>query len=363
MDLISRHRNLTVLVLALFLQMVGLAVQVRHPTDHGPVRLIRLWGIDLILPVEHAVMDGQGWIHDRWRNYVYLRDVRSENSRMQDENLRLRLELVRLSQDAGQAQRLQALLKFKEEVISQTVAAQVIGTSGSDNSRLIYIDKGSNDGIKPDMAVIVPEGIVGKILRVFPTASQVLKIDDQSSGVGALLETARLQGILHGTPSGQTFVNYIMADEKIDVGELVVTSGGDQIFPKGLPIGRVVQVKPGQESFLNIRVKPAAPLNRLEEVLVITRVDERQPGLVPEAPLRAADILAEHLPGVPIKPPAPAVGQPGATPTPAASQAAGNPSTPAGATAVTPGAGKPIAGTKPATAAKTPAVPKKENPQ
>jgi rod shape-determining protein MreC len=303
MDLISRHRNLTILVAVLFAQMVGLAVQVKRPTEHGPTSLIRLWGVSLITPAENAVVHVQSWVGRIWRNYFYLRDVRRENERLQQENLRLRLEQVRMAQDAGQAHRLQALFKFKEQFISQTLAAQVIGSSGTETSRLIYIDKGTGDGIKPDMAVIAPDGIVGKIIRVFPTTSQVLEINDQSSGFGAMLEKSRLQGILKGTPSGEMMVHYIMSDEKVEVGEMVLTSGGDRIFPKGLPIGRVVRVNPGPETFLNIRVRPAAQLDRLEEVLVIMQVDERQPELVPAAPRRAADILAERLPTVPVKAP------------------------------------------------------------
>jgi rod shape-determining protein MreC len=311
MELISRHRNLTILVAVLFAQVVGLAVQVKRPTEHGPTSLIRLWGVSLITPAENAVVHVQSWVVRVWRNYFYLRDVRRENERLQQENLRLRLEQVRIAQDAGQAQRLQALFKFKEQFISQTLAAQVIGSSGTETSSLIYIDKGTRDGIKPDMAVIAPAGIVGKIIRVFPMTSQVLEINDQSSGFGAMLEKSRLQGILKGTPSGEMMVHYIMSDEKVEAGEMVLTSGGDRIFPKGLPIGRVVQVNPGPETFLNIRVKPAAQLNRLEEVLVIMQVDERQPELVPTAPRRAADILAERLPTVPVKAPeATAAGQP-----------------------------------------------------
>jgi rod shape-determining protein MreC len=216
----------------------------------------------------------------------------------------MRLEQVRMAEDAGQAQRLQALLKFKEQFISETQAAQVIGSSGSETSRLVYIDKGARDGIKPDMAVITPAGVVGKIVRVFPATAQVLEINDQSSGIGAMLEKSRLQGILKGTPAGEIMVHYIMTDEKVEPGEAVVTSGGDRIFPKGLPIGQVAQVSPGPETFLNIRVKPAARLDRVEEVLVITKVDERQRELVPEAPRRAADILALRLPSIQIKPPA-----------------------------------------------------------
>jgi rod shape-determining protein MreC len=245
----------------------------------------------------------QGSVHKLWRNYFYLRGVRQENERLQLENLRLRLEQVRVAEDAGQAQRLQALLKFKEQFISETTGAQVIGSSGSETSRLVYVDKGSRDGIKPDMAVITPAGVVGKIVRVFPSTSQVLEINDQSSGIGAMLEKSRLQGILKGTPAGEIMVHYIMSDESVERGEAVVTSGGDRIFPKGLPIGRVVQVSPGAETFLNIRVKAAAPLDRIEEVLIITKVDEQQRDLIPEAPRRAADILALRLPSISIKPP------------------------------------------------------------
>jgi rod shape-determining protein MreC len=161
--------------------------------------------------------------------------------------------------------------------------------------------------------VITPTGIVGKVIRVLPATAQVLEINDTSSGVGAILEKSRLQGILKGTPAGETFVHYVMNDEKVEVGEFVLTSGGDRIFPKGMPIGRVVQVDPGPDTFLNIRVKPAARLERLEEVLVVTKVVDVQPELAPEGPKRASEILAERLPTVVPKPPEAA---PGATPAP-----------------------------------------------
>jgi rod shape-determining protein MreC len=221
------------------------------------------------------------------------------------------MEQVRMVQDASQAQRLQALLRFKEQFISETVPAQVIGTSGSEQSRLLFIDKGSSDGIRTDMAVVTSTGAVGKIVRVFPGTAQVLEINDQTSGVGAILEKSRLQGILKGTPSGDVMLHYVMSDEKVEVGEQVLTSGGDRIFPKGLPIGTVVSVNPGSDLFLNVRVKPAARLDRVEEVLVITKIDEKQPDLQPEGPQRAADILAARLPSVPVKPPDATTAQPG----------------------------------------------------
>jgi rod shape-determining protein MreC len=136
----------------------------------------------------------------------------------------------------------------------------------------------------------------------------VLLIDDQTSGVGAILDKTRLQGILRGTPSGEVVLEKVMSDETVPAGELVLTSGGDGIFPKGLLVGRVTKVSPGSDLFLNIRVRPAADLSRLEEVLVVTKIDERQAEPDQTGAARAVDILAERLPGVPSKPEMPSRG-------------------------------------------------------
>jgi len=183
------------------------------------------------------------------------------------------------------------------------MAAQVIGSSGSELSRAVYIDKGERDGMKPDMAVITADGIVGKVLRVYGSTSLVLLINDQTSGVGALLDKTRLQGILRGTPAGEVVLEKVMSDETVPVGEMVLTSGGDGIFPKGLLVGRVTKAAPGSDLFLNIRVRPAADLSKLEEVLVVMKIDERQAEPDQTGATRAVDILAERLPGVPAKPP------------------------------------------------------------
>lgn len=309
--IVSRQKNLIVLALVVFMQVVALGVQVKRPSDAGPVSLVRLWTIRVITPFEKAFVHTSEWVGDTWQSYFYLRGLKAENERLENENAQLRLQQVRMIQDASQAQRLQALLKFKEQVISESVAAQVIGTSGSETSRILYIDKGTNDGLKNDMAVITPGGVVGKIIRVLPGTAQVLEINDQTSGVGVILEKSRLQGILKGTPAGEALIHYIMSDEKVEIGETVLTSGGDRIFPKGLPVGRVVSANPGKDMFLSIRVKPSARLDRVEEVLVITKVDEHQPDLLPENPQRASDILASRLPSIPVKPPDTVPGAPG----------------------------------------------------
>lgn len=301
--LLGRYRNLIVLVGVLFVQMLGLAVQVKRTTDTDSSRLIRIWAVGAVAPLEKALVWTQSSTGNLWHNYLYMRGVRAENRDLRQQIEQMRIEQVRMSQDADQAHRLQALLAFKEQFISQTMAAQVIGSTGSEQSRAIYLDKGEKDGIKPDMAVITADGIVGKVLRAYRSTSLVLLISDQTSGVGAILEKSRLQGILRGQPSGEVALERVMSDEQVPAGELVLTSGGDRIFPKGLPIGRVARVAQGSDLFLNIQVKPAANLSKLEEVLIVTKVDERQATPDLTSPARAADVLAERLPSVPPKPP------------------------------------------------------------
>ncbi len=288
-SVINRHRNVAnvvVLVFVLFVQVVGLAVQVKRPSDSGGTRLIRVWAVTLVTPLSKGVVHAEESISGVWHGYFDLRHVRSENADLQDRLARMRIQQVRLEEDANQARRLQVLLGFKEQYLSQTLPAQVISTTGSDFSRGVYIDKGTHDGVKQDMPVITPDGIMGKVLRVYPSSSLVLEINDPSSGAGVILEKSRLQGILKGNPNGngELIIQNIMADEKVEVGERVLTSGGDRIFPKGMPVGVVSRFAHGKDIFLDIWVKPAAQLSRAEEVLVVTKVDERTPQTEPFSP-------------------------------------------------------------------------------
>jgi rod shape-determining protein MreC len=302
-SVLGRYRNLVILVGVLFLQVLGLAMQVKRAgNDAENTRLIRIWAVGAITPFERILIWGQNSTGNLWHNYFYLRGVRAENRQLKDQIEQMRLQQVRLSEDAAQARRLQTLLAFKEQFISRTVAAQVIGSSGSDLSRIVYIDKGENAGITRDMAVMTSDGIVGKVLVVYPSVSQVLLISDQSSGVGVLLEKTRLQGVLRGTANGEVELERVMSDEQVPVGETVLTSGGDQIFPKGLPVGTVTKVANGKDLFLNIKIKPAANLSKLEEVLVLVEKQERQATAEAGVRVRAADILAQRLPSVPDKP-------------------------------------------------------------
>src|SRR5215469_14264612 len=307
-NLMGRYRNVTILVAAIFLQVVGLAVQIKRRTEDASTRLIRVWAVGIVTPFERGVVRLETSASGIWHNYFYLRGVRQENRELEQQLQQLELEQVRLRQDAEQAHRLQALLGFKEQFIDKTLAAQVIASSGSEQSRTVYLDKGSDDAVAQDMAVISEYGIVGKVSQVFRHTSQVLLINDQTSGVGTILEQSRLQAVLKGRPNGEVALEKIMPDEDVKLGDRVLTSGGDQIFPKGLPVGNVAKVTRGSE-FLEVTVKPASALNHLEEVLVITKKAEREPAVsTAGTPLRAADILAQRLPTVPDTPPPAATG-------------------------------------------------------
>jgi rod shape-determining protein MreC len=342
-SVLSRYRNLVILVGVLFLQVLGLAVQVKKGNDLENTRLIRIWAVSAITPFERALVGVQNSASNVWHNYFYLRGVRTENRQLKEQIEQMRLEQVRLSEDAAQAHRLQALLAFKEQFVAKTVAAQVIGSSGSDLSRIVSIDKGWDDGVRPDMAVITADGVVGKVLQVYktPSVSQVLLINDQSSGVGVILEKSRLQGVLRGTPSGEVTLERVMSDEQVGPGEAVLTSGGDQIFPKGLPVGTVTRVGKGRDLFLSIRVKPAAELSKVEEVLVLVEKPQREATAGNMGHTRAADILAQRLPSVPEKPAQPADGAGGAVAAESAKPASGANSGPKPAgTAASPQTGK-----------------------
>ncbi len=283
---IVRYRNLVVLLVVLVAQIVGLAVQVRRtnngqstldPVDQKGVRLIRLWANAVISPPEQLIHSTKLGVVNLWTNYFALWSVRQQNQDLQKTIDRLRLEQALLLEDAKQGQRLQTMLGFEQKYIYTTIPAQVYGSAGSDRSHVFYIDKGSSDGLKPDMAVITADGIVGKVRDVFSHTAQVLEINDATSGAGVILESTRIRGILRGDALGRLAIVSIMADQRIQPGERVLTAGGDMVFPRGLAVGVVEKVvrDPDRDGFINVILKPAAHLDRLDEVMVITSTEPR----------------------------------------------------------------------------------------
>jgi len=332
----SRYRNYIVLLAMLVAQVVGLAMQVRRtgagrsalasaPDGEG-VRLIRLWANALVSPPERLFHSSRLAVAGVWQNYFDLRHTRAENQELEKTIDRLRLEQAALLEDAKEGQRLEAMMGFQQKYLYSTQAAQVFGTSGTNLSRVFYIDKGSADKLERDMAVITPDGIVGKVREVFRHTAQVLAINDQNSGAGVILETTRIRGILRGNADGQLQIVDLLADKRIQPGEKVLTAGGDQIFPRGLPVGEVQKVvpDPDRDGFIKVMIQPAAHLDRLDEVLVITSTEPRfspqqQNDLATSEALKGAEaasleeqrkastIMAERLPGLtdPNAPPKP----------------------------------------------------------
>jgi rod shape-determining protein MreC len=314
-----RFRNALVLIVIVLLQVFALAVQVQRPIegtvpggtpDGRKITLLRRWTVALVTPIERLVHGSSLHTRGVWDNYIDLRHTREQNQQLKQEVTQLREEEAAFAEDAAQGRRLQAVLGFQQQYISKTVAAQVIGASGTDRSHVLYLDKGLADGLRPNQPVITPYGIVGKLRDVFPHTSQLLLINDSSSGAGVLLESTRIRGILRGTSTGEIQINNLTPDQRIKPGEQVVTSGGDQVFPRGLPVGTIQSIVPDpqHQPYTAITIKPAADLSQLEEVLVITgtsptlpaqaQADAAQADATAEENKRAAQVLAEKLPSI-----------------------------------------------------------------
>jgi rod shape-determining protein MreC len=293
----SRHKSLTLLAGVVVAQVLLLAVQIKRERQ---VRLIRVWAVELISPLQRVGSWTINGAAHGWGGYIGLRTAQKENDSMRAELDRLKVRNAELEGRALEADRLAALLNFRNaHSDTPMIAAHVIGASPDSGSLVVNIDRGSRDGIRRDMGVITPDGVVGKIFAVYPDISQVLLMGDKESGVGALLADTRTQGPVKGTGEPLLSLDYISNDEKVTVGEAVLTSGQDRIFPKDLPVGKVVDfVSDPKTPFMRIRVRPAAHLDRLEEVLILqTRQDlnlKKEPDAVtapvasPAAPKAAA---------------------------------------------------------------------------
>ena len=202
-------------------------------------------------------------MRDVWRHYFALSDTARQNEELRRENGQLKLELMQLQSKSAEADRLAALLNFKQHQGKvPMVVARVIGSSADNNSEVIYLDQGQREGIRKNMGVITPEGVVGKVIESFRDASQVLLVTDRDSGVGAMIAESRIQSPVGGMGEPLLSMKYVGGDDEVSVGHRVVTSGMDRIFPKDLPVGTIASVKPGTP-FKQIRVRPSANIEKL----------------------------------------------------------------------------------------------------
>jgi rod shape-determining protein MreC len=262
----SRHKSLVLLAGVIVLQVLLLAVQIKRDSQG---RLIRVWTVGAVSPFERASSYGFGWFRDVWHHYFALQNTTKDNEQLRREIDTLKLQNAQLQGKAAEADRLAVLLNFRRSHGDvPMITARVIGASAGAASQTIQLDRGERDGIKRNMGVITPDGVVGKVIESYANASQVLLLTDKESGVGAMLADSRIQSPVGGQGEPLLVMKYVPNDDSVNLGERVITSAMDRIFPRDLPVGFVIEIKSGNP-FKQIRVKPAANLERLEEVIVL----------------------------------------------------------------------------------------------
>ena len=239
--------------------------------DNGVERI----AISLISPFQTAVAHTLTSAENVWQIYFRTVSTAEENSRLRRKLSKMEQLNNRLFEVELENRRLKKLVNFTRSVDYKFVAAQVIARDPTPFFKTIMIDKGANDGIKKGMPVLVAEGVVGQTIRVAGGSSRILLITDRNSAVDSLVQDTRIRGVVKGDNSERCHFRYALRKEGIDDGDRIVSSGFDQVFPKGLRVGRVVEVKKGNSQlFQKVIVEPSVDFNRLEEVLVAVNFNE-----------------------------------------------------------------------------------------
>ena len=211
-------------------------------------------------------------VRDTWEGYIAVRQAYEDNRRLRAEIAALRAHNGELREQAAATERLAALLQFKQQLRPETVAAQVVGRDTTNWYHGVILNKGERDGIRVDMGVITPFGVVGRIAKTTPTTSVVLLLTDPNNAITGLIQRTRDEGIVEGTLRGRARIKYLPLLSAVQEGDLVVTSGLTGGFPRGLVIGTIRQIeKRDDHLLLAAEIEPEAHLAALEEVLVITR--------------------------------------------------------------------------------------------
>jgi len=262
------RRNRLLATAALFL-LVAAALIVRTSATRSRDDRLGWLILELMAPLERGAMavsrtvaDLRAGAVDLWRARQEVEDLRA---RVRDlERDRAGLAEVQLEND-----RLRSLLEFRRTLRGELLTARVIGHDASSLSRTITIDQGTAAGVTKGAAVLAPGGLVGQVFLASPHAARVLLITDHNSGVDAMVQRTRGRGIVEGTVEGRCGLKFVKRTEDLQVGDLVLSSGFDGIFPPALPIGHIAAVdKQGQGLFQYAQVEPAVDVDRLEEVLV-----------------------------------------------------------------------------------------------
>ena len=229
----------------------------------GPV------GYVVRVPLE-AIASIDASIADRWEQYVALQGVREENQQLRKEIEWLRGQHSQLRESVAATERLTNLLQFKQQALPTMVAAQVIGRDATNRYRAIVLNKGESDGIKPDMGVVTPAGVVGRVVKTTGASSVVLLVTDPSNAIAGLIQRTRDEGVVEGTQQGLAQMKYIPLLSTVRDGDRVVTSGLVGDFPRGLVIGTITRIDKQEGAlFQSAELMPEVDVGRVEEVLVI----------------------------------------------------------------------------------------------
>ena len=237
-------------------------------TERG-VPLLEAVTFGAFAEVQRGASSMIGGVRTSWDDYLALQSVRSDNEQLRREVAQLQVALQQQRALAQQSRTLVDLLKLREGTKLDTVAAGVIAGSASPDFRTLTIDKGSADGLRPDMAVIAPAGVVGRIITPSARAAKVQLLIDRNAAAGAIVERSRAQGVVEGT-GGSLQLNYVSGTADVKSGDVVSTSGIDGIYPKGFVIGQIESVEKVAGAFGAIVIRPAVDFSSIEAVLVVT---------------------------------------------------------------------------------------------
>ncbi len=264
--LLNRYRNITVLLLVIFAQLVLIAVQLQH--NDRDTFFIRVWSVTAVTPLARGLETVRGGATGFFQNYISTHDAREENGRLRADVDRLKMENHFLKAELATADRAKALVAFQARTPSKTLAARVIASGAGANSKVVFVDRGSGSGIEKGMPVVTPDGIVGKVIAAYPTASEVMLITDPDFAAGVVSQKSGVVGTLKGQGYATCKVDYVPNEEKVDPGDWFYTSGDDRVFPKGFPVGVARVVRKGSP-YQEILVEPAGIEHGLEAVLIM----------------------------------------------------------------------------------------------
>ncbi|MCI5065529.1 rod shape-determining protein MreC [bacterium] len=270
--MLRHHRIVTSVVLFFLLSLVLTAYSVRNPAVG---QLGSVFFQTLTVPFQRTFQVGWAQVSHFWSGYVWLIAAEDENTILKKEVLSLRSEVARLRELSQEAAALREILQLRTQTGYEGVVTSVIGEDPSGWVESVTIDRGRSDRIRARMPAILGGSVVGQVHASALRSAQVLLLTDRTSGVAGLVQRSRARGIVLGTGTDECTFAYVREEEDVLVGDIVVTSGLDGVFPKGLEIGRVVEV--GESSggmFREIRVAPSVDLKHLETLFVITGFED-----------------------------------------------------------------------------------------